>query len=410
MLKPVSEIAKRFGGSLPEGLIAQKQERLTTVLLEPMRDIKGGYVVDVFAHGEEAFRVVNYAAVPGMAPHVSVDVWNVPLDMWVSKRTFAMETETIMQPWVREHSIATFPPELVLTAEQAAVDMVFQSAPRPTVDEQAAKWKRLDLDRRGVREQIFDSKAALAEFWYETKDVKWYEVHGVGHPYLFDFICADVMFRHGGKVDQKIGVKLANKVEQSLAEMVSDWRDFGTLQGAVEWISKGGSGDDVPIVLEHFGVDYDLACDLIFSGQHERALRELENVMIQEIKVSVFAEDWEPHEICGGELDPSHRRLVVEDEILDVEELKACARKYNLSRASSSSPTGAEHIWFESESPEENRAFFEYGVGTYYALHVHTIDGREPNADDYQMIADTIGVKFANPAKDHVVESEVRFG
>lgn len=410
MLKPVSDIAKRFGTSLPASLIAKKQERLTAVLLEPMRDITGGNVVDVFAHGNEALRVVNYSTVAGMAQHVSVDVWNVALDMWVSKRTFSTQVGPLSQPWVREHNVAAFSQESVMTVEQAAMAMVFMNSPRPAASEQLAKWGRLHWGRDGVREQLFDSKVALAEFWYETKNVVWDGGEGVGHPYLFDFMMAETIFRNECVAIPSFGEKFVENVDTAVVNAKGDWRDYGTVGELVDWIKKGYQGDDVPIVLEHFGVNYDLACDLIFSGQHEKALRELEKVMINEIKASVYFERWSEASQAAGSLDEDDKGLSVNDEVFTVDELKACARKFNISTASAQGPDQAEHIWFSSTTPDENRDYFENGISTYYALHVHTIDGREPNADDYQMIADAIGVKFSALSHDKGVDATARFG
>ena len=48
-----------------------------------------------------------------------------------------------------------------------------------------------------------------------------------------------------------------------------------TLDEVVERLRAQHKGDDLPILLEAFGCDYDAACDAVFSDDHDRALAML---------------------------------------------------------------------------------------------------------------------------------------
>ena len=64
------------------------------------------------------------------------------------------------------------------------------------------------------------------------------------------------------------------------------------------------------------------------------------------------------------------------------------------------------HIWFNSTSPREDREHFEQGIDKFYSLHVHEVNGHEPEAEDYQKVANLIGVKFDRPIE--LVEDKQR--
>lgn len=46
-----------------------------------------------------------------------------------------------------------------------------------------------------------------------------------------------------------------------------------------ERLAAGHMGDDVPIIMSDFGVDYDAACDAVFSGNHAVALALLDEAV-----------------------------------------------------------------------------------------------------------------------------------
>lgn len=118
--------------------------------------------------------------------------------------------------------------------------------------------------------------------------------------------------------------------------------------------------------------------------------------------VSVSYEKWTEEDRDAGEC--GDRGLVVEREVFDTDDLMACARQYGFSQASASSPAMNPHIWFSTIEPTNDREYFENGVEKFYSLHVHSINGRELESEDFQRIANIIGVKFDNPL---VLESKL---
>lgn len=51
--------------------------------------------------------------------------------------------------------------------------------------------------------------------------------------------------------------------------------DVITLEEVIYRLRERHKGDDLPIVLEAFGCDYDAACDAVFAGDHDKALAML---------------------------------------------------------------------------------------------------------------------------------------
>lgn len=52
------------------------------------------------------------------------------------------------------------------------------------------------------------------------------------------------------------------------------------IQSVFERLEKGEQGDDLPIVMNAFGVDYDAACDAVFNEKIEEATRLLRNAVV----------------------------------------------------------------------------------------------------------------------------------
>lgn len=109
--------------------------------------------------------------------------------------------------------------------------------------------------------------------------------------------------------------------------------------------------------------------------------------------VSISFEVWTEEAREAGE--PEQRGWQVENETMEPDELKAIARDLGIGAAASSAPS--EGTYFVSEVPSEDRAHFERGEDRYFALHVHTVDGYTPDAEDFQRIANLIGVTFRQP-------------
>ncbi len=118
--------------------------------------------------------------------------------------------------------------------------------------------------------------------------------------------------------------------------------------------------------------------------------------------VSLYFEKWDEAALEAGETDD--RGEVFVRETVDADDLKRYGREYELSQPSATDPN-TPRLYFCSEVPDENREHFEAGIDTYYSLHVHAVNGREPGPEDYQKVADLVGAKFSRPMTPAVTES-----
>jgi len=108
--------------------------------------------------------------------------------------------------------------------------------------------------------------------------------------------------------------------------------------------------------------------------------------------ISIHAEHWTYEDLEAG---ATHTRDVEHDRVtLDADDLVRHARDYGIYEPSCTDPRMTPEIWFRSTFPSEDRANFEQGVEKYYSLHVHEVNDHPPGPEDYQRVADLIGVRF----------------
>lgn len=109
--------------------------------------------------------------------------------------------------------------------------------------------------------------------------------------------------------------------------------------------------------------------------------------------VSIYSEQRTTADDIAQEI--GHTQIEIDHETVDADTLRGYAQDYGISQASSSHITpGENRLWFYSVTPREDRAYFEQGVETYYSLHVHAVNDRDPQAHDYQELAKLIGVRL----------------
>jgi short subunit dehydrogenase-like uncharacterized protein len=113
--------------------------------------------------------------------------------------------------------------------------------------------------------------------------------------------------------------------------------------------------------------------------------------------------------------ETGHTQIEIDHETVDADTLRRYGQDYGISQASSSHITpGENRLWFYSVTPREDQAYFEQGVETYYSLHVHAVNDRDPQAHDYQQLAKMIGVRLeTTPAfsqKDVNINAELNPG
>lgn len=113
--------------------------------------------------------------------------------------------------------------------------------------------------------------------------------------------------------------------------------------------------------------------------------------------ISIHSEHWTLEDLEAGE---AHIQDIKVDRMtVDTDELIRLGREYGFSEPSFSNCHETPTVWFHSTFPPEDRAYFEQGVQKYYSLHTHEVNGHPPSPEDYQRVADLIGVSF-----DHTVQ------
>lgn len=85
---------------------------------------------------------------------------------------------------------------------------------------------------------------------------------------------------------------------------------------------------------------------------------------------------------CGDVAERGYER---EREDFDEDGLQRLVRDYGFSQPSSSHLD--DRMWFSTESPREDRAYFEDGERRFFSLHLHSVNGEEPTLEDYADIA-----------------------
>lgn len=420
MLKPV-EVLIQYGKSvgLSHDEIQRKQDKLLDVLLHPKRADHGEAVAEVFAHGAEAMRVAAIKEDGDRYPHWAVQTWSAIKEDWLTQKTYEMK------PAMRN----------------AAYMDAKEWYPAPSQADALVKWNDINSMKDGALELLIDSRAKLAEFWYETKVIDWQGRYD-GEPWGFMSEVAATVFERDGKPNSFLGEKHCEKVVIQLANFAYEWGEqakpvlSGSLRKAgtneVEAIVQYWSTESAVDQIRDSGHDAVLAsCALgevsqdkfLYSQERDAALpreqviKALNDFIEQNKKlsldgdekedsftVSVFYEKWTPEDTEAGE--PGERGVEVEREVVDADKLKEYGRDYGMSEPSATDPTMTPNIWFSSTSPTEDREHFEKGINKFYSLHVHDVNGHEPDAEDYQRVANLIGVKFDRPVQLTVESDE----
>lgn len=92
---------------------------------------------------------------------------------------------------------------------------------------------------------------------------------------------------------------------------------------------------------------------------------------------------------CGDVAERGYER---EREDFDEDGLQRLVRDYGFSQPSSTRLD--DRMWFSTESPREDRAYFEDGERRFFSLHLHSVNGEEPTLEDYADIARMARIKM----------------
>ena len=247
MLKPIEalqEYAQAKGMEAAD--LQRKQEKLLDALLHPTRADHGENVVVVFAHGAEAMRLAAVKEDGDRFPHWAVQSWSVTKEDWLTQKSYDMK------------------PEMRNIAYMDAKNWY----PAPTQAAAEAKWAAINSDEDGALERLFDSRAKLAEFWYETKVIDWEGRYG-GDPWFFMSEVAETAFEREGQPNPILGEKYGEKVTAQLANFAADWGELATpvLSGTLR---RAGTNEVEAIVQYRSAVE---AIDDILQSGHDAHLR-----------------------------------------------------------------------------------------------------------------------------------------
>lgn len=415
MLKPV-EALQEYGQS--QGMdvadLQRKQVKLLDALLSPAREEHAESVVVVFAHGAEAVRLAALKEDYDRFPHWAVQTWSATKEDWLTQKSYDMRSGMRNVAYLDARNWY----------------------PAPTQAEAEVKWTAIDGSENGALERLFDSRSKLAEFWYETKVVDWEGRYG-GDPWPFMTDVAETVFERGGRPHPILGEKYSQKVAAQLARFASGWGELVTpvvsgslrragtneVESVVQYRSASEaiddilqSGRDAQLRAAPLGEaggddrftylrdrDAGLSRDQLiasletFIEQNKEITMSLDTTEPQEdsFLISIYYESWTHDDKDAGE--PGEQGVEIARETLDADELRRYGRNYGISKPSVADPRSAPHIWFDSTAPDENREHFEQGIDKFYKLHVHEVNGHEPEAEDYQRVANLIGVKFDCP-------------
>jgi len=120
--------------------------------------------------------------------------------------------------------------------------------------------------------------------------------------------------------------------------------------------------------------------------------------------ISVYCDHWAHQDQEVGQASSYETEL---DHItVDADALVQHVEQYGISETPCSHPDMSPEACFRSTFPPEDRAYFEQGVHKYYSLLIHEMNGHPPTPDNYQQVADLIGVRFDHRLERHEQEHE----
>ncbi len=117
--------------------------------------------------------------------------------------------------------------------------------------------------------------------------------------------------------------------------------------------------------------------------------------------VSVHREVW--NAAPQGSKHPEQATPVVDQQSVNLADLPELAGRFDISTLGSTDvATSNAYVWFTSEfQPGDLR---EGEVRQRFALHIHSVNGREPGEDDYRTIMNRLGI--AAPGTEQQIEAE----
>lgn len=219
-----------------------------------------------------------------------------------------------------------------------------------TIAQFGERWK--SLNSVGDDAEPFESRQKMAEFFYDKQGIAW-DDHGT-NPWSHLTDVATVAMLYDGEVPSVYDAKERSRIQDTLRNLQLAW-------GEIEPVAKTVV-DASPRYLVSVSSVTEPSPRLRPDAGYARTL--------------------------GTKVDR---------EWMTAEQMAATARQYSIDQASYPSPSYAEHVWWVSSKPT-----MEGVLETRFQLDVHELtDGEanfhEPSTEDFQRIANVIGVAFDEP-------------
>lgn len=242
----------------------------------------------------------------------------------------------------RDHDGSTLGDPLALSDKDAALAMARELS-GPALSEHDLERKWAVINDTYDFEDVCDSRLKLAEFWYDVKGTQ-----SNAWPALMRV--AELAFRHDGVPPEAWDEKTQSKTRVALTNLQLAW-------GEIQPVAK---------------------------MEVDRSPRYLVSVKYTKTEIGL------PNGRRGYGTD-------VNRVWMSGEELASTARKFGIDKASYPSPAYAPHIWWVSSTPRLDATHETRSQLDVHEITAGTSGVREPTAEDFQSIADVIGVAFEEP-------------
>jgi len=449
MLKPIEALlaqAERTGMATDD--LKRKQDKLLDDLLHPYRNKAGdlqvqnrdnpqfrGEALDAgvtftvsgpWAHGNVAGRILGSQDEQGRRIW-ALQTWSAEQEGWVTK--------VLPNTYQSLEDLHEDAQRMFLRTSESAFNLWPPLFEATTM----AKWGDINSTEHGALECLFDSRAKLAEFWYETKEIKWEE----GNPFKFMSDVADTFFqKESWDAEKKVltgedcvvpswglwwDEKYNEKIEAQISNFLADWGELPTPMFSGKLYLAGTKEVD-SIVQYHSAsnaIDHILqsGCDAVlqagsfseantsiynFDYRRDQAMQDRDQLIVwldhltrqvQEEKAE-FVIQIDRKTFAAGSVDENgwcsmgsgYGEIPVPRQCVDAKQLIQYAADFGISEPTAKHPCDREYIYFTSPQPPPlNENDFRR-----CDLHVIRANGHEPRPEDYQKIADLIGAKFEN--------------
>jgi hypothetical protein len=402
-LKPLEALAQHAamtGQSL--SWFELRKEALEHALLHPFEDLvnpRGS----MFAHGSTATRTY-YDPSDGHLIAPAVEYWDHENMVWTRCPDYHPDLNNSINP----QTFATI-----------------ASGPTPRASELLERWS--GIDKAENEADFFDSRAKFAAFWYDMQVAKW-GLNGNPHGHLA--LVADTLFKHAGRINEKLDATTQSKIQDTMSNLQLAWREIRLTpetarvamrvcamkdilelgrheeHGAAVVVAKGTEGTVIHVRDDgrSLHVQWDKTKNSDYIGKLSRQPINTHDAALVSTCFHTGPRYLVSVRYTKGAIDAPNASRIFGEDIEHVwmtgEKMAETAREFGIDRASHPSPADAEHIWWVASVPRRDATH-----ETCFQLDIHEVTAdtrhgvREPTTEDFQRIADVIGVPFSEPMR-----------